>query len=301
MKPRPIFHPLLIGVSVLPLLCLTVSCATANQTSATAFSTGVTAARAQTQTAFDAIVTTMRAASIDYASKQPMLNEGTVVSVPNAEAVAAWNGVLGPIEHYAQHLSALASGGAATGTEDAIGALAGEFNTVSSSLKSQGGLGKAGQVAVGPASALAAVAGALERARALKQVNELAKATNGEIRGMLTALADAIGASPATGLRGTVRASWDDQLIQITEDFQRAGSPAQRVPAVRDFVDTLSKRDAQDAQLASLRSSYLALADAHSAIAKGNEGEVRGALDFIMGELKHARDLQAQFAKTLPN
>jgi hypothetical protein len=301
MKLRQDFRRLLVGGCVPILLLIATGCTTINPTSATAFSTGITAARAQTKTAFDTVVSLSRSSSVDYASNQPSLNEEMLVSVPNAAAVAAWDEVLDPVEHYAQHLSSLASGGASTGTEDAMGSLAKQFNTTSSDLKSNTGVGNATQITTGPASALAAVAGALERARAVKQASEVAKATDNEIRGIFTALADAIGLSASSGLRGTVRANWNQQLIMITQDFLNAGSPEKRKPIVEKYVDLLNRRDAQDEQLAALRRTYLALADAHSALAKGNETDLRGAITFITSELKHARDLQAQFAKTLAN
>jgi hypothetical protein len=68
---------------------------------------------------------------------------------------------------------------------------------------------------------------------------------------------------------------------------------------VKDFIDLLKKRDAQDELLAALRRSYLALAEAHTALAKGRATDLGSAIDIVAAELKRARDLQDQFTKTL--
>jgi hypothetical protein len=67
---------------------------------------------------------------------------------------------------------------------------------------------------------------------------------------------------------------------------------------VREYIKLLSKRDAQDELLAGLRGTYLALADAHTALAAGRQADLAGAIDFVTAELKHARDLRDQFSDT---
>jgi hypothetical protein len=260
----------------------------------------VTAARAQTRTAFEAVASLTRAAAIDYAAGQPSLNEDMLVATPNAAAVAAWNGLFDPIEAYAAHLSGLASGGAAGRVETALGGLAQQFNTTSSHLEKAAAVGSGGQIAAGPASALADIAGALLRARGAKEASEIALGVDPQIRAFFAALAGAIGADATSGLRGTVWSNWNQRLIVITQEFLDAGTAEKRKPVVEKYVALVEKRAAQDEQLASLRGTYLALADAHSALARQNQDELRAAIDFIGGELKHARELQAEFQKTLP-
>ena len=291
--------PLIAGGCALGLLLAAAGCTTVNPTSVTAFSTGVTAARAETSTAFETVVKQTRESAVDYAAAQPSLNEGLLVATPSPEAIAAWNRILDPLEHYAQHMSSLGTGGSSGDAQTAIGGLAKEFNATSADLKAKAGIGQAPQITAGPAAALATVAGALLDAHAEKEAAGIAKATDPAIRTMLTALADAIGPDAGSGLRGTVRGHWNQQLIDVTQDFLAAGTPASRRPVVLRYIDLLNQRDASDDMLASLRSTYLALADAHTAIAKGSDADLRGAIDLISTELKHARDLQAQFAKTL--
>jgi|CZKI01.1.fsa_nt_gi hypothetical protein len=299
MKTTNTLFRLAAGVLIPALLLLTVGCSTVDQGGAQAFATGVAAAKAQTQTAFDAVVDLTRDGAIEYAVTQDHLTEEALVVVPNAEAVAAWNGALDPIESYAKHLSSLSAPDSAQGVETSLGGLAKQFNATSDSLKSAN-LGSAGQIAPGVASAFAEAASALTRIHAQKQAMEVAAQADPEIRKVLTALADAIGKDNTTpGLRSTVRANWEQRIGALKADYLRAGSPDSRRPIVKDFIDLLKKRDAQDELLAALRRSYLALAEAHTALAKGRATDLGSAIDIVAAELKRARDLQDQFTKTL--
>ena len=283
----------------LGLLLFTTGCPTIDRAGALSFSTGVTAARAQTKTAFDAVSAMTRDSAVDYAVTQDHLTEEALVAAPNTAAVAAWDEALDPIESYAQHLSSLVSADAKS-TEDAIGGLAKQFDDTSKNLKDKTNLGDAGQIAAGPASVIAEVVGALERARAQKEAAGVAKVTDPKIRAVFTALADALGTDHATpGLRATVWANWEQRLGADKVAFLRAGTPDKRRLIVKDYVDLLNKRDAQDTVLAALRGTYLKLADAHTALAKGQTADLGAAINYITAELKHARDLQDQFTKTL--
>ena len=287
----------------LGLLLFTTGCTTVDHGGAQAFSTGVTAARAQTKTAFDAVVTLTRASAVDYAVTQDRLKDEYLKETPDAAAIAAWNEALDPIESYAQRLSSLTAPDAAKGVEDSVGALAAQFNTTATKID------QPGKITAGTASAFAEVASALLRARGEKEALGVAAKTDESIRKVLTALADVIGKDNTTpGLRATVRANWEQQLGDLKAKFADVGSSGttdkaalaeRRRPIVTDYIDRLNKRDAQDELLAALRRTYLTLADAHTALAKGHSTDLGGAIDYITAELKHARDLQDQFTKTL--
>jgi hypothetical protein len=279
------------------LLLFAAGCTTVDHGGAQAFSTGVTAARAQTKTAFDTIVELTRDGAIDYAAKQEHLTEDSLVEVPNAAAVAAWNAALDPLEAYAKDLSSLTSADSAKAVENSLGTLAAQFKATSADLRNNPNGGDAEQITAGQASAFAEMAGALLRAHAQKQAMKVAAQTDPEVRRVFTALADAIGKdSTAPGLRATVRANWDQRAGAMKVEFLRAGTPEGRRPVVRDYIGLLKKRDAQDELLADLRGTYLALADAHTALAMGRPADLGSAIDFVAGELKHARDLRNQFA-----
>lgn len=283
------------------ILLSVAGCATTiDRGGAQAFSTGVIAARAQTKTAFDTVVTLTRETALDFAITQERLSEESLEAVPNAAAVAAWNGVFDPIEAYAQRLSSLIAADSTKSVEDSIGALAKQFNTTSDKVKDNTGFGNAGQITAGSASVFAEVASALLRARAEKEAMGVASKTDPAIRLMFTALAEAIGKDNISpGLRATVRANWNQRVGEQKVKFLEAGTPDKRRPVVKDYIELLNKRDAQDELLAALRRTYLSLADAHSALATGHTSDLGGAIDFISAELKHARELKDQFTKTL--
>src|ERR1017187_2464421 len=87
MKTTNTLFRLAAGVLIPALLLLTVGCSTVDQGGAQAFATGVAAAKAQTQTAFDAVVDLTRDGAIEYAVTQDHLTEEALVVVPNGEAV----------------------------------------------------------------------------------------------------------------------------------------------------------------------------------------------------------------------
>lgn len=292
-------HPssrLAAGLLAAGLMLFAAGCSTVDHGGAQAFSTGVTAARSQTRTAFDAIVELTRDGAIDYAAAQEHLTEDSLVEVPSGAAIAAWNAALDPVEAYAEDLSSLTSADSAKAVENSLGGLAAQFNATSADLRANAG-GGGGQISAGQAAAFTEMASALLRAHAQKQAMRVAAQTDPEVRRVFTVLADAIGGdNTGPGLRSTVRANWDQRASALKVEFLRAGTPERRRPVVREFIELMRKRDAQDEMLADLRSTYLALADAHSALAMGRPADIAGAINFVTAELKHTRDLRDQFA-----
>ena len=290
--------PLSTGCAALLLLC-TAGCTAINPTAAGSFSTGVTAVRAQTTAAFGAVTTITRAAAVDYAASSGELNDDELEGMPSAAAVAAWNRALDPVERYAQHLSALATGGPTDAVESAVGDLAKQFNATSSELSDKFKLGGGRQIAARPAGTLAEAAGGFLRARSAAQASVIAAKADPQIRQILATLAEAIGANSESGMRQKIGDHWKLHLSDLRREFRTATTPEQRKAIIEKYIALLDQRDAQDRQLAMLRDSYLTLADAHTAFARGSESDLRSAVDFVTNELRHAQDLQTQFAKTL--
>ena len=297
MRSRPWLTALLNVGWLAGLILATAGCQTMNGTGAQSFSTGVAAAREQTTAAFAAVAAATRESGIDYLARQERLSETTPVTVvPDAAAIAAWKGALAPLETYAKHLAALAAGNPAQPVEKSLEELGQEFNAAAADVKTQTGI-DAGQVGAGVASAFAEVAGALLRARGQKEALGIAVATDASIRKVFTTLADALGADRTVpGLRATLWENWEQELGERKVEFMHAGTSEQRRPIVREFLDQRTERDAQDELLAGLRKSYLALADAHTALAQAQPVKLSTAIAVVTAELKHARDLKAQFA-----
>jgi len=279
----------------LGLLAVT-GCTTIDPASAQAFSTGVTAARAQTRTAFDTMSALSREAAIDYAITQNHLSEEALVSVPSRAAVDAWSDALAPFEQYAQHLAIVVSSTAAKDVEDSMAKLVQQFNATSDNLEKKAGIDGTGQISPGLATALTEVASYLSRLHAQNDAVRTAAVADPQIRRAFIAFADAIGESPrSAGLRGTAWAAWAQFIGKVKLQYLETGDRDRRRALAQEFISLLGKRDAQDETLASLRQTFLSLADAHSALAKGNAADLRGAVSLIAEELKHARELQARF------
>jgi hypothetical protein len=286
-----------LGGLLLAQLLGWVGCASVNHSDAQSFSMAVTAARAQTKTAFDAVSALTRENAINFIAKQSELRENDFVTVPNAAAMSAWSEVTGTVETYAKHLAELTSGAPRQEIEDSLQQLAKQFNTTADSLKSKAGIDGVQAVSANSAGGFTAIAGALVQAHAAKEAKEIATAVDPHLRKILLALADLLGSDlNAPGLRLTVRANWDQLISEKKEAFKKE-TPEKRGPIIIAFVDMLAKRDVQDEQLVALRRTLLSLADAHTALAQGKSQNLASALDFIVAELKHARDLQDQFTK----
>jgi hypothetical protein len=287
------------AVIALCLAALLAGCHSFDAASATTFSTGVSAVRSQTTTAFGALTAITRTAAIDYAADTGELRENELEGVPSPATMNAWNHVLEPVERYAQQLAALGSGGKVADVEGAVGDLARQYNATAAELSATFKLPESPAVAARPVGAVAEVAGAFLRARSAAQAAAVARTADPAVRKILTTLADAIGASNSSGLRQVVRNHWTLRLSDARAQFRTTDSAAARRPLAEKYVAMLEQRDAQDRQLAMLRSSYLALADAHSALAQRNETGLRSAVTFITAELGHAQALQLQVAQTL--
>jgi hypothetical protein len=278
-------YPRLVCLLLLPLLL--GACVSVRTTESAAFATAVSAARDQTRAAFDTVEALTLPTAIDRAVKEGNLTVVSQTVVPSHAARAAWDQALGDMARYAQHLSDVMAAKDSADLDSAVGDLAKEIQNTS---------GK--QVNPGLASAFSALANGLLRARAQKQAFSIAADVDPEIRNIFKALADQIGDKATPGLRGTAAENWNDRITNLETTF-RFSDEATRRPMVVEYVKLVAERDACDAQLLMLRQTYLALADAHTALAAGDGSTVRGTLNFITAELKHARDLQATYAQTL--
>jgi len=272
-------------------------CSSISPVSATAFSTGVVAARAQTTTAFMGVSKLTRDDAKERAIATGKLNETELEGFPNQQAVDAWNGALAPIEDYAHNLAALASGGYVGDVEQSIGRLATSFNATAPQLGTNSPAPGTPPLTATRTAALAEAAGAFLRARSTKEASGIAAKTHPQIREILTRLADEIGADPKKGIRRLVGEHWRARLRDLEDQFTDAKAPDQRRPILDKYTAILDQRSADDSQLASLRRSYLALIDAHAALAQGNAVDLHSAVDLIYSEFKHAQDLQTQFSK----
>lgn len=179
------------------------------------------------------------------------------------EIASAWRGALGELGRYGNLLATLTGGGRGALRTDA-------FRQLGVQLSS-------GPVAAdlnpGVAAGFSALAGALVDLRAQASARDIMRRTDPDVRKLLVAMADAVGVDDAAGLRGTVRSNWTAALTAYQRTYAVAATDkadARQRQIVADYLAGIDKRDAQLAGLAALRSSLLALADAHAAAAAGS-------------------------------
>jgi hypothetical protein len=125
----------------------------------------------------------------------------------------------------------------------------------------------------GVAAGFAALAGALVDLRAQATARDILQRTDPDVRKLLTAMAEAVGADDGEGLRGTVSSNWTAALSAYQRTYAVAASEkaeARQRQIVADYLAGIDRRDAQLAALAGLRATLFGLADAHTAAAAGS-------------------------------
>jgi hypothetical protein len=320
-RPSPLVRPALFlaVIAALPMGCTTVP-----YNNAQSFATGVSAAQNQTHTVFTAAAQLIRQTDIDYASAQDVLSPALFAATPSQDAIAAWDGIFAPIEKYASQLAALVNGTAQSAQlQTAVTGLAGAFNTAATDLgKSTGAAaGNVGTIAAG----FTQLANTLIANKEQHEAMAIATAADTDIKNIFTTMADAIGTTAADGLRGTIGAHWVQRESEVGVQFavvakqcrdlkagltgktasdqaaqdQLAKLAASRQQLASSYADLLDQQDAEDLALAALRTSYLALADAHHALISGQPASLDAAIGSIMDQLKSAADLQKQITAQL--
>jgi hypothetical protein len=263
-------------------------------TAAGNFSTGVSAAKAQVNAAFTASAQVTREGEIGYVATQPALKESDFIQTPTADTIATWDQTLSSLEEYAQDLAALAAPGAAKTFDGAATNLAESFNQTKTTLL-QHSLGSAGLNA-GLSAAFTEVANVILQAKAQATARKIAAQTDPKMATIFTLLAEEIGETRTNGLRGTLHATWEAELATLYAPFLTASNDvAKRTQIAQQFADTLNKRDAQDQSLSSLRSSILALQNAHHALAEGDAVTLQAAINLVITEAQRTSGLYNQF------
>ena len=274
------------------LLLLGTGCRSLDSGGIQDFAAGLTAAKTQTKTTFATVAKLTREDSIDFAAAQPTLKAVNLVSVPSPEAMEAWEAVFGTLERYGQHLSALSGKELTAGLEASLGSLAQRFNETGVKLKADGWLTASPQVSASLATGFSEAARLLVRARTEKRVRQVLHDTDPAMAQIFSGLADALGATSKEGLRQLVAAHAHQNQGEKQAAFLGA-SPTERRRLTVAFAEILATEETQDAALASLRRSLLALSEAHHALALGQPASVRALVEIVATELKHVRELQS--------
>jgi len=276
-------------------LLMLVGCVTVPQPSLAAFSTGLTTAKTQTDLAFQSVNSLTATEVVDYAASQPKLTDDLVFSVLPASSIAVWDRMFDVLEKYSQDLILLTSPGLTKDYETAMVDLAQQIQQTGQNLKAAGIVANAPSASPGVATAVTEVGRLLLEAKAQSDARKILSATDPSIRTILNSMADVIGGTSQTGIRGTVFANWTNVKIQVKDKFSKEMDVAKKRALVLEFISYQNQADAQDQVLASLYRSLRALADAHHALAAGKDLDASVAVAIVKEEITETRDLYKQF------
>jgi hypothetical protein len=263
----------------------------------TGFGTAAASLSRQTDLNFLEANRIARVAAVDrfIRSGDTRLAQNTFEPLITAEVGNDWRSAFEDLERYGLLLGTLTGDEQRKQTTAAFRNLGVELNT-----------GVAGaKISPGVAAGFSALAGTLVEMGAQRRAREILVRTDPQIRTLLEAMAEAIGASDREGLRGTVATAWTTtggrtQRAYAAAVEARRDEDARRA-IVNEYLALQDRRQAQIASLAGLRTSLLALADAHSAAAAGSRrplGELLGIIDARLGEvIALSKDIEKEVSK----
>jgi len=271
-------------------------CASAPNSGVQTFSKGVSIAKEQTDTAFQAVTDLTGDSIIDYATSQPTLNDASFQPVLDPQSIAVWDNVFSALGKYAQSLTLLTSPDVTTQYENAVVNLAGEVKQAGSDLQNQKLISSSPQVPASFAAAFTELGDLLLRAKAEHDAKRIISQADPTIRSILTTMADTIGTSTATpGLRATVHANWEQRKGAEQVAFVKAKTQADKRPIAVLYSTEMSQEAAQDLALSSLRESLLSLADAHHALASNKNADLASAVASVELAMQNTVNLANRF------
>jgi hypothetical protein len=264
-------------LSLAALLLAVAGCATApSRDTIPPFRQGVVAADQQTSAAFADVNSFLRRQQIERAVKQDALTEELFFEALASADLAQWNRAFALINSYAEKLERLLAPDQRAGVEGELSALGEKIEAL-----------REDQLPAGISAAFTRFGGLLVQLKAERDAFEAIRKADPAIQEVFSAMMEAIGADPQSGVRGTVRASWTQILARIDlRDFRRASSDDAKRAAVLRYVGALDERDAQDRLLGSLRLSLAMLAKAHQEIAHGRQVSAGTLIQLIQDEYK---------------
>jgi hypothetical protein len=277
---------------------LTVGCRTIRPENVEAFSTGVSGARAQTLLAFQGVTDLTSPAIIDYAASRPTLSDGNFFVVLDPESVAAWEQVFSTLEKYSQHLALLTSRDLTKEFKDSAVELAQQVQDTGKQLQNAHLIEQAPEVSASIATGLTKIGDLLLKAKAQSEARVIVQQADPAIGKVFAEMAEVVGANRTTGIRGTIFEHWEQIKGRTKVDFVKAVAEhdeARRRNLAMQYAHEMNQQQAQDLVLASLRRSFLALADAHHALANGDEVGVGAAIAIVSDEVRDTRSLYDKF------
>ncbi len=280
--------PLLFGCSSIP------------NASVQTFATGVTAAKSQTDLAFQAIVDVSSPSIIEYAAAQPKLSDANFLPVLDRQSVATWDEIFTALQKYSQNLVLLTSPNLTKDYEDAAVGLATEVKQAGDDLKNQKVISQSPPSSASFAAAFTELGDLLLKFKAQHDAKAVLLETDPKIKQVFAAMANAIGSSSTNNLRGTVRANWEQRKDQQKVAFLEA-KPPDRPAIATKYASMLNSENTQDLALQALSRSLLALAEAHHALANNQSANVSAAVSAVEQQLQNTLMLADRFQAATKN
>jgi hypothetical protein len=179
--------------------------------------------------------------------------------------------------------------------EDGVVNLATEVKQVGDDLKRQKMISEVPSLAPSLSAAFTELGDLLLRAKAQHNAKAVLSNADPTIKTIFTTMADAIGTSQAHNLRGTVHAHWEQRKATMKGSFLEARTPAEHHAIAAKYASLLNGQTTQDLALASLQRSFLALADAHHALARGSNPGAIAAISAVEQEVQNTQNLVNRF------
>ena len=292
------------GIAFCVAILLLAGCRSIPSADVQAFSTGVSAARSQTDTAFLAVTDLTTDSIIDYAASQATLKEANFLPVLDPEAIAVWDNVFSALEKYSQSLVLLTSPNLTSDYESAAVNLADQIKQTGSKLESKKLAGSAPAVPPSFAAAFTELGEILLRAKAQHDAIRIASQTDPKIQSILSVMADNIGATRNEGLRGTAHANWEQRKGTQQVAFLGTKEASARRAVTAQYASLLKQQGLQDLALGNLHRSLLALANAHHALANGRNADLASAVATVEQGVQNTEGLANRFSagsKPTPN
>lgn len=282
-------------VSITLLAVLWAGCRTVPPAGVASFSTGVSAAKGQTSLAFQAATDLTSDAIIDFAASQPTLVDTNFLPVLDPASLAVWDNVFAALQKYARNLTLLTSPDLTKDYENGVVNLAAEVKQLGGDLKTQNMISEAPSLSPSLSAAFTELGELLFRAKAQHDAKAVLSQTDPTIKAIFTAMANAIGSSQTSDLRGTVHAHWAQRKAALKVSFLEARTPAERRTIAAQYASLMNGQITQDLALASLQRSFLALADAHHSLAQGSYPGAAAAIAAVEQEVQNTQNLLNRF------
>jgi hypothetical protein len=283
----------------LGLLMMLTGCKTVDSTAASKFAASVTNVKAQADTVLTAAAASTRAEGVAFVATQPTLSEADFAETPASDVIVEWDDLFSAIETYALNLAALSSPNVTAPFDAAATNLFDQFTQTATRINANA-LSSTPARTAGISAAFAEMAHLILEAKAQAAARKVAAQTDPQMGRLFTLLADEIGADHTSPcLRTTIYRTWNTQKDALNGPFLRAADLGAKTAIAQQYETILANRALEDASLASLRNALLALAQAHHALAQGDEVSAQAAMTFTANELQRTQVLYSQFSADL--